>query len=858
MRATRPFSCAISAAVALALHPAAARADLAGVTTFRIPPQSLSSALIQFSNQADVQVVGNTETLANLDTAGVSGELTGREALRQLLGNLALRFEEVSSRSVKILPPAPESASERRPGDPGWSVVVAQGPGGRGIERWPNEEPLEEVLIRGLNFKFGTVETAHKMSRPVKDTPQSVKVITADMLDFSGISSFEDVYKVDAGSHTSHAQDGFVRNYFRGFKLDSADAVKLDGMRMPGTMVLDLAPFERFEIIKGSTSTIYGQGLVAGTLNAVSKKPGGRTGGSVALQSGRFGHRRGEIDVQGALAGEGRLSGRLVGAYLDEDSYLDYACARHVVLAPSLRYEFGAASAVTLLTQYQEQDFLQSFGFGVQYLGDPASPAQLADPANYLVPEVPRSRFVALPTGGKHSELAFGRLMIEHALPGGWQLRGNLQYANTRNRADGSLGIATNAAGLTNLEMYHNARETESYGGEVNLFGEVALGGREHTLFLGIDQLKSEDDEGLYAYASLPGSRTGFSIFAPDYSLLPRAPSSILGYTTADIPQADYSEFGNGRSYSRESGITLQALLRVTGRLSVLLGGRYSDVAQGSTMLCCDASVLTAAHRGYETEWGTHATTFQAGVTFALTDDVNAYASAGDTFTPRLRFTYDPAQPEGPGRRVGPEEGTAYEIGLKGEALGRQVAWSFAAFEIARTHIAETDRVHGSPYVVLLGEQRARGLELDVQGQIAAGWDVYGSAAILENEFVDGLFPGYPSFTAPRSGLSLFTSYEIQGGALKGLGFGGGVVYKERGSVRAFFGGAAGQDFDRLFDDATEVDLRAFYGRGSWKLHFAATNVLGSRYYSPEDNNFYYAVAVNPGRQLTGKVTYRF
>src|SRR5688572_25991659 len=58
---------------------------------------------------------------------------------------------------------------------------------------------LEEVVVRGLVFKYDTVETANKMDLSIKDTPQSVKIITADMLDFSGVTEFEDAYKLDAG-----------------------------------------------------------------------------------------------------------------------------------------------------------------------------------------------------------------------------------------------------------------------------------------------------------------------------------------------------------------------------------------------------------------------------------------------------------------------------------------------------------------------------------------------------------------------------------------------------------------------------------------------------------------------------------
>src|SRR5690242_16558199 len=100
-----------------------AHADLAKKYSFSIQPQSLSSALIEFSKQADVQVVGNATTFANLTTEGISGEHTGREALTMLIGRLPITFEEVTGRAVRILPRKAEIAGN--PSNDG--MKVAQG-----------------------------------------------------------------------------------------------------------------------------------------------------------------------------------------------------------------------------------------------------------------------------------------------------------------------------------------------------------------------------------------------------------------------------------------------------------------------------------------------------------------------------------------------------------------------------------------------------------------------------------------------------------------------------------------------------------------------------------------------------------
>jgi TonB-dependent siderophore receptor len=709
------------------------------------------------------------------------------------------------------------------------------------------DQTLEEIVVTGLNFKYNVVETANKMDLAIKDTPQSVKVITEDMLDFSGITKFEDAYKLDAGSHISHAQDGFVRNYFRGFKLDSMNAIKLDGLRMPGIIVPDLAPFERFEIIKGATSTIYGQSPIAGTLNAVSKKPLRDFGGSVSMEAGEHSHYRAEVDVYGPLSDS--LSYRAVASRLDEDSFLDHVFNKRTVLAPSLKYDISDDTSITVLTQWQDIEFMPSYGSGVQFLG-----GDEADPDNYTIPAAGRERFFGLPTGLSERQFSFSRAVLDHRFANDWKLRANGQYSQSDVINKGSYGGIGTPDNFTQLYMYMSDTDSDAYSGEVNLFGPVEAFGREHQLFVGVDYAR-ENYEQVLSYGSI--APDAFNFRNPDYDSLPLYPARIPDYTPDNIP--GYSGIYLSRhTLYEEVGATLQAILRASDAWTFLLGTRYSRVELGRVEACCDESSLDPLPSGYgpDDAFTTSKWTFQLGTTYALTENMNIYASYGESFLPRDDRRFDEDDPD-LGQTVGPEEGESFEVGLKGEVLRNQVSWSLAAFEIARTNITENDFEHPG-FVILRGKQRARGVELDVMGQIAPGWDLYASVASQKNEFVGGEFDGLQSFIAPKFGVSLFSSYEFQNGSLTGLGFGGGIVYKQRGEVRQFDGPAARLEFDHLFDDALEVDLRVFYRRDAWNFQIAATNVFDDEYYSPEDNQFGFAISVNPGRQIIGRVSYEF
>ena len=77
------------------------------------------------------------------------------------------------------------------------------------------------------------------------------------------------------------------------------------------------------------------------------------------------------------------------------------------------------------------------------------------------------------------------------------------------------------------------------------------------------------------------------------------------------------------------------------------------------------------------------------------------------------------------------------------------------------------------------GKGVSRGIEFDLAGEIRPGWRVIASYAYDETEVVsDTTFPvDQPLSNVPRHSGSIWTTYRLQTGRLKGLGFGVGEYY---------------------------------------------------------------------------------
>ena len=820
---------------------------------FDIPALPLADALAEFGTQSGLHMVADAALAQGRRSGQVRGRFTTDAALDRLLSNTGLGYRYLDDQTIMlVLPDAPRPVAYTQQAV-GQVLAAAQAQPAEA-----QEDELQEVVVRGQNFTYNKLESANKMPMSIKETPQSVKIITQDMLHFAGVTKINDTYKLDAGGYAGHLQEGYTLSYFRGFENGYLDSFKVDGFRVIGDIKPDLAPYERVEMVKGAISTVYGQSAVAGTVNAVSKKPqAGPLAGSVSLETGAWNHYRGEFDAYGSISADDRLQFRFVGAYMDEDSYLDFTDKRQFVIAPSLRYEFSDRTSVLLQLNYQDFNYATGTGFPVQFLGGDAG-----DAANYQIPDVPNKLFGVSGSWARTDQQSmFMRATLEHSFANDWKLRGNLQYVRSDIKTKRAWIGAFNplpAEGPVDTYLYFLDGTSPAYSGEVNLFGDVELFGRKHVLFFGADYSHLKQTTHPVALGLLPGTQTGFSLPNLDYSRIPD-PSSIEFFAPGGV-------FGEGggivQEYDRRPiawGVTAQAILKPTDRLAVHAGLRYSHSEQKLATHCCDYSLLEEPLPPFEEEIkAQQAVTFQSGLTYDVKDNVTVYATFGESFYPRNDYAFDPENPLGRGTFLGPDQGITYETGVKGELFGQELFWSVALFYTARTNITQTDFEHfGSPYVydyaIELGRQRSKGVEVELQGKILPGWDAFLSAAAMNNEFSEGEFAGVVSPFGPKFGITAYTSYTIQSGALRGFGMGGGVVYKDRPDFEL-----DGLTYPQLFPSFTEVDLRAFYDAKPWLFEISATNVLDERYFSPSYLWLGGQININPPRQVLVKVTRSF
>ena len=142
------------------------------------------------------------------------------------------------------------------------------------IELEEEEEHEEEVIV-----------TATRISRTISNTPTRTEVISGEELEEKGNMKPGDIRMLLNESTGIQTQQTSATSFNAGIRIQGLDGrytqILRDGYPLyagfsGGLSILQIPPLDlrQVEVIKGSASTLYGGGAIAGLVNLVSKTPG--------------------------------------------------------------------------------------------------------------------------------------------------------------------------------------------------------------------------------------------------------------------------------------------------------------------------------------------------------------------------------------------------------------------------------------------------------------------------------------------------------------------------------------------------------------------------------------------------------
>ena len=673
--------------------------------TFDIPSGTLESVLIAFQQVSGIEVVIPNDAMRTISSPGVKGRFTLDQALREILRDTGISYRFTDRRTVIL-----EIRAE-----------------------------AEQVEVRD---DARLILSSTKYTQPLVDTPQTVTVISKEVMEEQGATTLRDVLKnvpgltITAGEGGNPAGDNLT---LRGFS--ARNDIFVDGVRDISPQARDPFNLEQVDVVKGPGSVYTGRGSTGGSINLLNKTPALKRAFSGTLDFGTDRTRRATADINLPI-------GDSVGFRLNLLGHHSGVAGRDVVkfdrwgVAPSLTFGLGKPTRFTVSYYKLKQNNISDYG--IPWV--PVTNNALVEFRDRPAP-VPRNTFYGLRNRdfeNLNSDLV--TLKFERDFNDALSLRNQFRYANSsRDSIATPPRFANINSTAINRELRSWQTEDKVWDNQTDLVARFNTGVVEHALVTGADFTR----EGNVRHTrTAPNMLT--TLFNPN-------PDDVFTGTITESPIV-----GDVTANSQAVYVFDTAKL---GQKWELTGGLRWDrfAVDGITTTGAPVSRVDRMLSG------------RAGVVFKPMQQGSVYASYGTSLNPSLEgLSYNTANTV-----IDPEKTYTVEAGSKWDFFSGRMLLSGAVFRVEKQNARTPGVLPGDPPQVLQGKQRVDGIELSVEGNVTRAWQVLAGYTFLDSTTIDSNVPaeiGKELVNTPPNSFNVWSTYRLP----SGFHFGGGARFVDR------------------------------------------------------------------------------
>ncbi|WP_261510410.1 TonB-dependent siderophore receptor [Chryseobacterium paludis] len=697
---------------------------------------------------------------------------------------------------------------------------------------------IEEVVVSGKyyqKYKLNEVSGSLRIQTPILELPQNVQSISSQVLaDQITLNMSEGIVRNVSGARKVEHWDNVYSNVFmRGASI----ATYMNGMNVSSTwgpINPDASIIDRIEFVKGPAGFMGSMGDPAGFYNVVTKKPTGKFANNVRFTTGSYNLFRGEADLDGVLVKNGVLDYRLNLMGSTNGSWTENDKTKKIIVAPSIT--FRPTKTTTLTAQYNYQ-FLK-FSQPGAYLMSKDGYASLGVHTNFNDKNFKETEV-------KDQSLF---LSLDQKLFKDWVW--STQYAYMDMNYDGGSWWGTfdpQNSSLFNRTVSNWQAVGKNHIFQTYLRGSLKTGNATHKIIAGFDYGDRKYNADFSGYSKVVnGEETAIypiNIHNPQYgvnpSLLP--PSDFYSLNTA-------APFYNDQGVKYTSYYAQDQIEMFNNKLRVTVAGRYTS---GRTFAGYPNLGPIEPDKAGEF-------TPRVGVSYSIKEDFSVYGVYDKTFVPQSARQYSATDPKGDPLTT-PFRGQNLEVGLKKDWFGGKWNSTFALYEIRRQNIFTSDAAHpNTGFSVATGEQRARGFEADIKGQIVKGLNVvinyaYTDAKTVKDNVLTRI--GQQSPGNAKNVQNTWLSYRFENGNLKGFGLSAGYQYQ--GGRQSWFGTSAA--LDQSLEDYFDTNFGISYAAKKFDVNLLLNNALNRKLYSGyRSDDGSYAWIYNAPRNWRLSIGYKF
>ncbi|MFE8644658.1 TonB-dependent siderophore receptor [Sphingomonas sp. NCPPB 2930] len=583
------------------------------------------------------------------------------------------------------------------------------------------------------SYTTPSTSTATKLDLSIRETPQTITVVTRQQIDDLKLQSVNDLLSTATGATVQRVET--ERTYFtvRGFDVSN---FQIDGLGLPFSTEeqigdLDTAAYDHVEVLKGANGLTSGSGNPAATVNFVRKRPTRQFQASASVGVGSWGRRRLDADISAPLDADGSVRGRFVAAAQDGDSYLDRYGLRKSLFSGIVEADLGAGTLTLGLSQQYNQPKSPMWGALPLYFRD-------GTPTDY-----PRSQSSGpnWATWDTKDRQAFAELATNWG--GGWKSKATLSYRDLGSDARQLVLVgvpdAVTGAGMTTYASRYFRTERQ-LSADWNAKGPFTLGGRRHELMVGVSGARSRND-----------------MFSYDDAIGTPIPSAVAFDGSFPQPAFDKGLTGQANFVNHHRSLYTAAHFNPMDGLKLIAGANLTRITS------------TGAQYGEAHDYRKSKVLPYAGAVYDLDSQHSVYASYTGIFNPQYKI--DQAR-----QVLDPIEGRSAEVGAKGEWLDGRLNGSVALFEAHQKNTADyAGFANGYSYYRGI-DATSRGVEANLAGEVAPGLQLNAGVTHLFS-LEDAGGKAVRTFV-PRDTVHVGGAYRVA--AVPGLTVGGNLTWQSR------------------------------------------------------------------------------
>ncbi|WP_421662065.1 TonB-dependent siderophore receptor [Nitrospira sp. BLG_2] len=608
---------------------------------------------------------------------------------------------------------------------------------------------VKETRERDTSYTVEDVSTATRIPVPVHDTPRSVEVVTKQVLEDQKVIRFSEALRNVSGVSEFSNQGGQGGTVMiRGFASDQS--VFKNGFRddsfFSSRAQRDIINIERIEVIKGPPSFLYGRADPGGVINQITKAPLKTPYYSAEMLFGNYDLYRPQIDIGGPLNESKTLTYRFNGLYENAGSYREGMRSERIFLAPTFGWEAGPRTTFRFEGEYLYDN--RPIDRGLVAIGGGVAP-------------IPISTFLGDPSRKLETNHGKATLTFLHDFNDVFKWRTAFRAAVASGRyssLESNFLVGDENDGILNLARYEIPTTTQSHYLQNELHGRFSTGPFAHKTIVGVELGREVASE------SVSGDFGGDT---SDPGVIPFSFINIFNPASRLFVDTPLSKFSNTKTVNNILGFYFGDHVSFGDKLHLHGGGRFDYFKQNLTVRPDDFTPTQSQDSQTNMAFSP-----SIGLTYQPWKPIAFFVNYTESFLPQAAGTRSIT-----GTLFDPERGKSVEGGVKFQAFENRLRASVAAFNIKKKNVLTSDPLNGFLFSVATGEQRSQGIEFDIAGRILPGWDIIGNYAYIDARVTQDLLFLQGS-RVPNSALnqgSLWTTYFLQEGPLKGLGAGVGM-----------------------------------------------------------------------------------